>query len=441
MVPLFAYGVGGCQEEFPDVDPIDTDGDGVLTGIVDGDDEGADVTGGPELVGCLEKEAEGVVGVKFECKAEYELAVNGEVHPAVGSDYPLGPLGGTVLTVNDSTYDDPIAMACCSEVEDFPSDSCELATHHRACFIDLLGHVCLSSARLVQARASGIVLLNGHSAVQEAGDDLRDRVNECLDHFWRGGDEECDPGDLCQADLCEFAHDSFEDLPTWNAGNGPSVGGSQVVDITVDLHVVVPDDAVQPPPDPPAACYSSEENDGVPPPVAPPGSVGSFLSPTADVPIDVEGPSWEGSAIVGEGELSSASEIHRYFDSSGKLVVDEWSLVDAGPTIVGTHTVQSDVESFYLLLSGPRTLPIVSGGWQIAADKASFYLGATIDGRGHAVVATNATTLRFVQVGGGSGGCPTFVTSCLVSRPFTIAYDDALGGHWELDIPATTWVP
>lgn len=66
---------------------------------------------------------------------------------------------------------------------------------------------------------------------------------------------------------------------------------------------------------------------------------------------------------------------------------------------------------------------------------------AIVDGVGSNVQATNATPIKLYTVSGGVGACPTHVASCLVSRPFTIGYEDALGQAWELDVPTITWKP
>ena len=267
---------------------------------------------------------------------------------------------------------------------------------------------------------------------------VRDRVNDCYKHFWLGGDDECDVGDLCDADLCDVAHDSFFDHPTWEVGVNFQNTGSTVSDIKVSLSSVLTDDAVQHLPGPAETCTDPGSNDGVPPPSTVPGTVGSFLSPVADVPIDVVGPVWMGEVINGSGDFSAASELHRYF-SSGVLVIDDWSMLEAGPTTVGTSAVTSDVDGFQMQLVEPEVTTAITGGWQIAVGRAVFYLNATIDGRGHAVIATNSTTVRFFQVAAGSGSCPTGVPGCLAVRPFTIAYEDEFGGTWELDVPVSTW--
>jgi hypothetical protein len=236
-------------------------------------------------------------------------------------------------------------------------------------------------------------------------------------------------------------HDSFFDHPDWEPGFSATYAGSTVDGIVVSFRSVLDEDAVQPLPDAPDECFDGSGNDGVPPPSTRPGSLGGFVSPTADVPVDVVGPTWQSEVITGSGDFSDISSMHRHVQSSGALFIDEWIMIEAAPTVVGTSSIEADVAGFQLQLVNAETVPVVGGGWGIAAGNFLFHLGATIDGQGSAVLATNKDKITFFQAAGGVGQCPATVGSCLVSRAFTIEYDDAFGGSWELEIPLITWMP
>lgn len=185
---------------------------------------------------------------------------------------------------------------------------------------------------------------------------------------------------------------------------------------------------------------SPASNDGEVPPATGPGSAGAFLSPIASVELDVVGPSWNGELIVGDGEFSTDSDMHRYFTSSGKLVVDAWRMVEQGPTTIGTSQVEATVDSFGLRLIDPLTPTKAGGRHVVSPGVAMFSLSATVDGQGYPLQATNATQLQFIEVNGGVAGCPSSVAKCLQVRAFTIVYEDDTG-TWELDVAAGTWAP
>jgi hypothetical protein len=166
-IVIACIGVGACNDEHPDVmQTSDTDGDGVLTGFVEEGEGGADETAGPELVGCLGVPVDGVAGVKYQCAAEYDLGIVAHVDPAIGSSYDI-VLPNTVNTLNDSTYDHPIAMACCAPLEDLGDDTCELVqgAYQRACMQDLIAHACTSAGKLLVAESHDIIVGNGSEAV------------------------------------------------------------------------------------------------------------------------------------------------------------------------------------------------------------------------------------------------------------------------------------
>lgn len=443
LVSLIATAIA-CQHEHPTIDVGATETDAHITMLPTapgeaGGDEGADVTGGDEG-GCFPEPIDGVSGVKYQCSLEYDVMVGYHVNVGGGIDeYDRFP-SSTAQSGNDSTYEHPSVAACCTELDELPEDSCMLP-HHAACFVDLVQHACYSVEKMMQADAESIVVGDGHDAILHAATAVADLRVDCFRTLWLGGDETCDEGDVCAMDFCTFAHDSFDDLPTWNAGISVVYGLATVSNIQMSLSTLLQGDVLVPLPDPADTCTDQHENDGVPPPSTSPGSVGSFLSPVADVPIDVVGPEYGGEVIAGAGEFSQTSELHRYFPTTTSLAIDYWTMVEEGPTSIGTSVATAAVDAFQLQLVGPETFPLVSGLYRLGAGAVLFSLEATVDGQGDAVMAHNKNTVAFYTVSGGVGSCPAGLPTCLVNRPFTIQYDDAFGDHWELDIPSTTWRP
>ncbi len=76
---------------------------------------------------------------------------------------------------------------------------------------------------------------------------------------------------------------------------------------------------------------------------------------------------------------------------------------------------------------------------RVDPDAARFVLGATVEGQGSSVQATNATGIDLRMVDGGTGDCAKRSGACLQSGPFTIAYQDEAGLPWTLTLPALTW--
>lgn len=126
---------GGCGGGGSDQEQVNTETDGVVTTGVS--DEGADETAEQPPYFCIYNEDNpGYVGVKHQCSLEYDLDISFTVTPPVGPSFVVPMSLSGVQTLNDSTYEHPFVMACCSNVTEHPdwpfADSCGYE-HHRAC--------------------------------------------------------------------------------------------------------------------------------------------------------------------------------------------------------------------------------------------------------------------------------------------------------------------
>lgn len=195
-------------------------------------------------------------------------------------------------------------------------------------------------------------------------------------------------------------------------------------------------------PDPPEECTNAASNDGVAAPSTDPGAVGNFLSPVAEAEVCVVGPEYASEGVVmGCGDFSETSSIHRRITASNHLVVDEWIMASADPSTVGTTSTRMDVDSFQLMLADAESLPRIGRYWEAAPGTVLFHLNATIEGQGYAVLARNSDTMRFFTVAAGVGQCPSSVAMCTVSRQFKIEYEDVFSDTWEMEVPLITWRP
>jgi hypothetical protein len=147
--------------------------------------------------------------------------------------------------------------------------------------------------------------------------------------------------------------------------------------------------------------------------------------------------------IHGAGDFSDASSITHAFVGTSQLAIRDWTMFEAEPTTAGTSTVVSEIGGFLLRLATDATFTKSGSTYYTrAAGSLAFMLGADVDGSGSAVMATNKGSVAFYKVKAGASGCPTSAGSgCIANRPFTIQYDDVMGGHWEVDVPGVVWAP
>jgi hypothetical protein len=420
----------GCQPEFPEQEQqvTATDADGIDTEAV------ADESGGPTIDGCIYAPSPNAVGYKYECNVQYDVAVRATVDPLIGANFEISEAANNVSSVNEGSYEHPIVMACCSEVDPLPADTCTLPAH-KACFSDLVSQACQQAAAMLEDLHHELAPGSGFTAVDQAADELRLRVNDCYEHFW-----ELDVAVQAQPDACGVAHTSFYHHPVWNAGFSVTAAGVTVSDIEVDLTSLLGATTVQPLPQEPDLCSDPGENDGDFPPWNAPGSSGGFLSSIGTTSVNATGPQWLGEVMSGSGAFAAGSAMHRWFDGT-KLKVDELVMIEDAPITAGTSSLQASVDGFVLKLTAPVTATKSGSRYTAAAGSARFVLQATIDGQGFYVQALNSSPMQFYTSAGGVGQCPSSVSQCLVSRAFSIGYVDAFGGVWDLDVAAATWKP
>lgn len=114
--------MAGCGGGNDDVKQTSSETDGVVTTSVDGGGESVDETGASVPNYCIyNSDNGGLAGVKHQCNLEYDLDVTFTVTLGDGSsfDVPLSVTG--VQTASDeSTYEHPFVMACCTDIRDAP---------------------------------------------------------------------------------------------------------------------------------------------------------------------------------------------------------------------------------------------------------------------------------------------------------------------------------
>lgn len=437
-------GCGGGEHAPPVQGQTDTDGI-VTTGVNGTDDTGADETGAEAPYYCIYNDDNplNLVGVKHQCELEYDLDITFTVSPPVGPDFQVPLQVSSVQTVSDdSTYEHPYVMACCTDVTDHPdwvfADSCDYE-HHRACFSDFIEHICDAPGVWLESAAHDYVG-QGAEAIQAAANWFKDHRNECYSHFWNG------PDALSEADLCStdfdgrFDHTPWEPNLTWSY-EVLGVELAEVSNVVIAPRSSLDEDVPLAPPSGAESCTNPNNNNGETPPLSLPGTAGTIVSPAAPVSINVVGPTFADEVISGSGDFATNSVLQWRTNSANALEIERWTMIESSPTSVGTSSVTASVDGFKLNLLGSHTATSITGGWQFGAESALFNLIATVDGIGSNVQASNVTPIKLHTVSGGVGTCPTYVSSCLVSRPFTIGYDDTFGQTWELDIPTTTWTP
>jgi hypothetical protein len=441
--PLGLAGCGGGSD--PGVQ-VATDTDGVITTGADGGEPGADETGTEAPYYCIyNTDNAGLAGVKHQCNLEYDLNVTFTVSLADGSTFevPLSVIG--VPTANDeSTYEHPYVMACCTDIRDAPgwpfADTCN-TYQHEACMSDFIQHVCNAPANWLAASADGF-FGDGKAAIEAAAQWLNAHKQECYEHFWTG------PDALHNAMLCAPEFDGFFDHTPWE----PSETFQYVLPLTNLVVAEVSNIVVAPrssfgqnvplePPMPAEACSHPSGNDGEVPPLSSLVPAGESFAPAEPASIEVDGPELAGSLVHGTGDVGTASVLQWTLIHAEAREIDRWTMTEAAATSVGTASVRASVDHFKLALTRPVTAKALSGRWHIEADAAHFTLSATIDGQGYNVQATNATSIEMRSVSGGTGACPTASNTCVASGPFTIGYDDQAGQSWKLRIPTITWQP
>lgn len=425
-----------------------TDSDGVVTTGVDGgggdQSGGVDETGAPQApYYCIyNSDNPGFVGVKQQCNLEYDLDITFTVTPLVGDPFevPLSAFG--VQTVSDeSTYEHPFVMACCTDIRDadgWPfADTCG-TRHHGACMSDFIQHVCNAPGNWLAATADDF-LGDGQEAIQAAAKWLNEHKQECYDHFWLGQDL------LFEADYCLPEYDGFFDHTPWEPSETFQYVVFDAVVAEVSNIVVAPRSSLGQhvplePPDAAEACSNPGGNDGEAPPLSSLEPVGGELAPVAPAPIEVEGPKLDGEVVRGSGDFGTDSVL-QWSRGDGTAVIERWVMTEAAATTVGTSRARVDVEHFKLALVRPTKATASQHGWQLGPGTALFTLGATVDDQGASVQATNSTSIELHAVSGGGQACPTYKGSCLVSGAFTIDYEDDLGMRWKLSVPTITWQP
>lgn len=431
-----------CGTEHPPPVQGQTDTDGVVT---TGVEEGTiDDTGSEAPYYCIYNDENplGLTGVKHQCGLEYDLDITFTVSSPFGStQIPLSVTG--VQTVSeDSTYEHPYVIACCTDVtdhSDWPfADSCGYE-HHRACLSDFIEHICDAPGVWLEKTAYDFTG-QGEQAIKAASKWFKDNRTACHEHFWEG------PDALFEADLCSpefdgrFDHTPWEPDASWTY-EILNVGVFEVSNVVIAPRSSLDADVPMAPPNPAESCMLPDSNNGESPPFSLPSASGTLVSPAAPVSINVVGPELAQEPISGAGDFGTDSLLRWRTTSTDAIEIERWAMVEDSPTTVGTSTLTASVNGFKLSMLGPHTAAAISGGWQLGAGAALFNLVGIIDGVGANVQATNATPIKFYTVNGGVGACPTHVASCLVSRPFTIGYDDGFGQAWELDVPTTTWKP
>ncbi len=426
-----------------------TDGDGVLTtGIttVGGDDglDGADDTEGiePQLY-CIfnEDNAEGLQGVKHQCSIEYDLDITMTIDPPVGGSFQH-QLFATAQTGNDSTYEQPMVMACCTDVTGHPSwpldDSCPIV-QHRACMSDFIEHICGAPATWLRAAANGLVGQGGE-ALDGAADWFAAHRNDCYAHFWSGDDA------LHTANFCEPVFDAFFEHTPWEPGLTWEYQVAGITIASVSNISIAPRSAQGShvpiaPPNPAEPCSDPASNNGISPPFPLPAMAGPAMGLAANTAVVLAGPDFKGEPISGAGVLGPESQLLHELNQDNELVLGRWSLVGAQATTAGTPQLQLGVDGVRIeLLDAPPTR-LRDGVWTISADTALFDLVATVEGVGSSVQAHAETDIQLHTIAPSVGGCPQGPDSCILSGSFTIGYDDESNRHWSLLVPPMTWVP
>jgi hypothetical protein len=438
----------GCGAGSNPGDQNATETDGVVTTSVDGGSDGgsADETGSIPPYYCIYNDANaGLSGVKHQCNLEYDLDVTFTVSLADGSSFQI-PLGVTAVqtATDESTYEHPFVMACCTDIRDaegWPFDDTCIVEHHKACMSDFVQHVCNAPGNWLEAEADDF-LFDGKEAIQAAAKWLNDHKQECYDHFWLGQDL------LFDADYCVPEYDDFFDHTPWE----PTESFIYVLPLTNAVLAEVSNIVVAPrssfgenvplePPALPETCSNPGSNDGEVPPLSSLGTGADSFAPVAPAPIELEGPKLGGSRVRGNGDVGTGSLLEWTTAEAGARKLERWVMTEMAATTASTESARVGVDHFKLTLARPVTAKAREDRWHVEPDAARFVLGATVDGQGSSVQATNATDIELRTVAGGTGPCPTEGGACMESGPFTITYEDETQQSWTLHVPRLVWRP
>ncbi|MCA9709337.1 MAG: hypothetical protein KDK70_26070 [Myxococcales bacterium] len=407
--------------------------------------DGADDTGDGGMVPyfCIYGENEqGWVGTKHQCNMEYDLDIVLTIDPPVGDpfEHTLAVIG--VQTFDDSTYERPFVMACCTDITQssgWPyADTCE-SIHQRACMSDFIEHICAAPGAWL-SRAALDHTLQGREAIEAAAAWFDQHRNDCYQHFWLGPDA-LHAIESCSSELDGlFEHTPWEPGRTWTY-EILGVGVASVSNVRVEPRSWSGAKVPQPPPSPAATCSLPDGNNGVAPPFPDTEEMGVLGKPLAPALLHVDGPLLGEEVVSGIGEVGVESQVRWAIDDGGSLSISHWVMTEHAPAEVGTASWSVGVERYELALIGTQRASGMPEGWQIGAESAAFGLMATIEGVATSIHAVNASPLGFQIIAGGSEGCPSKVASCLVSGPFSIAHEDSLGQAWSLDVPSMIWSP
>lgn len=425
----------------------DTDSDGVVTTGIGGASDGAVDESGNEGDAaphyCIySNNPNGLEGIRHQCNMEYDLDISFKVTPLIGAPFEKSISISGVQTLNDSTYERPFVMACCTDITEAPgwpyADSCTSA-HHRPCFSDFIEHICAAPGDWLE-RAALEHSFDGKMAIEAASKWFNDHRNDCYQHFWSGPDA-LDSLSMCSPDLDgKITHTPWKPGKTWSYVIDEQVLAT-VSDVEIKptswLGTAVP----HPPPASPATCMLPDQNDSVAPPFPQQSKMGMLVHPVSPAPIGLTGPELAGEVITGAGDLGPESLARWTLDDSGPIVLTSWMMTGSAPTEAGNGSWSVDVEHFTVALIGGLHGDATGGEWEADAETAAFNLGAKVDGVAYSIQAANATPIQLQIVSGGTGGCPTQAASCLFTGPFSIAYQDAIGQDWILDLPSVIWSP
>ncbi|MCH9688640.1 MAG: hypothetical protein K0V04_44825 [Deltaproteobacteria bacterium] len=397
------------------------------------------------LFGCLytDQSDPNAAGIVHQCSAEYDAVLSFDFDPIVGGTQSISR-AINANTAKDSTYESPFAAACRSDINGVPGwspgdDTCA-TQQHRACYSDLMQHICNIAPVILRDVASDFSG-NGGASIEEAAQWFIDNRANCYNHFWAGADQ------LHQDDYCTAEFDGFYDHPDWTPGASFTIelAGNviaQVQNFSLEARTAFNDTGVllPTPPATPTACLGPVDNEGEVPPVSTPGAGAVQTVLASSTPVDVLGPPWLGEQIIGSGAFGVASLL-AYSTTGNDIVIEKWAMMHAGPGVVGTSSLSATASAFKLQQVGERMASLSGSYYRIAPGDGLFHLSAVVDGVSDYVVAHNSTRIDYYQASGGIGACPTMVPTCLVSRPFTIEYTDIFGDLWEVDIGSATWIP
>lgn len=258
----------GCGTEHAPPVQGQTDTDGVVTTGVEGGSVDDTAANAPYYCIYNDENPTGLTGVKHQCGLEYDLDITFTVSPPIGSDFQVPLSVSGVQTVSeDSTYEHPYVIACCTDVTDHPdwpfTDSCDYE-HHRACLSDFIEHICDAPGVWLE-RAALDFTGQGREAIESAAEWFSNNRSACHEHFWSG------PDSLHTADLCSTDFDGFFDHTPWEPGVSFAYVVGETVIAEASNFVIAPrssldEDVPMAPPTPAESCALPDSNNGETPP-------------------------------------------------------------------------------------------------------------------------------------------------------------------------------